>query len=342
MPGVELFVVGASAGGLDPLRRIVGGLPADFASAVCVVLHTSPQSPGYVPEILAGASELRTRHPRPGEAIEPGSVYVAPPNHHLVIDKERRLRLGTGPKENGFRPAIDPLFKSAALAFDGSAAGIILSGGLDDGVAGLVAIKASGGAAIVQDPDEAVVPSMPLAALAAMRPDFCLRAQEMARIMTGLAAKHVPAARMQEANGTDLEQEVGYSTGEDTHLPDLRRQGSPSLLTCPECHGALVSVRNAFPPRFRCHTGHGFTAASLLNALRQQSEHSLWIGIRTLEEYAELLEHFIDRHVADFGEASVLALKKQAARARERSTVLRTIAKDGVAEDEETRSFGAR
>src|SRR5919199_1747538 len=160
MAGHDVIVVGASAGGLEALREVVATLPPALPAAVCVVWHMSAESPGLLPEILERAGPLPAAHPEDGDLLQPGRIAVAPPNRHLLLERGR-LRLTQGPKENRFRPAVDPLFRSAAAAYGPRVIGVVLSGALDDGTVGMQAIKARGGLAVVQDPLDAFVPSMP-------------------------------------------------------------------------------------------------------------------------------------------------------------------------------------
>lgn len=302
MGAVSLFVIGASAGGLEALRRIVSALPADFPAAICVVVHVAPDSPGLIPEILSSAGDLPAAHGRDQEQLAPGRIYVAPPDHHLLVDAKGRILLGRGPKENRFRPAVDPLFRSAALAFGDRVAGVILSGGLDDGAAGLAAIKRCGGAAIVQDPDDAITPSMPRAALRAVEADACLPAAGIAQAMTALAREYQPPSR-EDRSVNDLDKEVGYAAGDVKHLADVVQLGDPSMFTCPECHGVMVALRDPSPLRFRCHTGHAFTVASLTHAVEENVEASLFGAARVLEEYAGLNEALAKAEAGEDGEA---------------------------------------
>ena len=198
MPTEQIVCVGASAGGIEALRTLVAGLPADFGASILVVLHTSPESPGILGNILDRAGALAAANAVDGERIQPGRIYVAPSDHHLLVEPGR-LRLTRGPKENRFRPAIDPLFRSAASVYGPMAVGVILSGNLDDGSAGLRAIKQLGGAAIVQDPEEALFPSMPRSALEHVRVDYCLPVAEIASVLTRLASARVMDEEVSEA-----------------------------------------------------------------------------------------------------------------------------------------------
>jgi two-component system chemotaxis response regulator CheB len=294
MGKIDLFVVGASAGGLEALEKVVSRLPGDFPAAICIVMHVAPDSPGLVPELLSSMGPLPARHARHGEALASGRIFVAPPDRHLLVDVGRRLWLGRGPKENRFRPAVDPLFRSATLALDGNVAGVILSGGLDDGVAGLADIKAGGGAAIVQDPSDALAPSMPRAALRAVDADHRAPAHEIAAIMSKLARAYAPAPSIREAHMSEhLDKEVRIAAGRESHMVDVAQMGAPSLFTCPDCHGALIEIKDASPPRFRCHTGHAYTLESLAEAADTRVEENLWSAIRSLEESASLNDELV-------------------------------------------------
>lgn len=321
MGKTEFFAVGGSAGALEALRKLVAKLPPDFPAAIGIVVHVAPDSPGLIPELLSSAGPLPAHHVKDGDAVAGGRIYVAPPDHHLIVDAERCLRLGRGPKENRFRPAIDPLFRSAALALDGRAAGVILSGGLDDGAAGAVAIKQQGGAVIVQDPSDADVPSMPSAAIKAVRPDRRLPASEIAAAMIEFAHTYDSRPKKEGLMSGDLEKEISYAMGADRDVDGVAALGEPSLYTCPECHGAMVRLRDAVPPRFRCHTGHAFTLESLAGAQDEHVENSLWGAIRALEEQAGLLEHF----AAHFAGAEVrrAEILREAEEAQWRSRLLR-------------------
>jgi two-component system chemotaxis response regulator CheB len=306
---IDVFVIGASAGGLEPLKQIVRRLPADFPAAICIVVHISPQSPGHIPEILADAGLLPAAHAVDGEPLEKGRIYVAPPDHHLVIEPKHKLRLGRGPKENLFRPAIDPLFRSAAIHYDGRAAGIILSGGLDDGAAGLAAIKHLGGAAIIQAPDEAIVSSMPLAAQRATPIDYSLPADEIAEKMTRLARTHEPSAR-RPIMANHLEKEVRFALGETATPERLAEIADPSIYACPDCHGTLFQLRKESAPRYRCHTGHAYSRESLALALEEQAEEMLWSAVRALDEHAALLDQLGDQAAAGDSRSRGLIVRK--------------------------------
>lgn len=290
MKNRDVVVVGASAGGVEALRELVAGFPASFPAAILVVLHMSENAPSVLPEILSRASRLPAEHPRHGERIRPGRIYVAPPGHHMVLD-ETRIRLSKGPKEHHTRPAIDPLFRSAALHFGPRAIGVVLTGFLDDGTAGLVAIKARGGLSIVQDPAEARHSSMPLNALRHDSPDYCLPlAQIAARLvdLTSLAREPVQPAPIPASDPLIIEVEAAARDEARYMEPEMFKLGTPSVYSCPDCHGVLFEIGQGQELRFRCRTGHAFTALTLLSQQASDMEAQVWSTIRAMEEHASL------------------------------------------------------
>ena len=188
MPDAQIAVIGASMGGIDALRLLVSGLPGNFSAPVCIVQHTSPKSRGWLADILNPGTQLDVVRARDRDALERGRVYVAPPDHHLLVDGGR-LRLTKEPKQDGFRPAIDRLFQSAAQAFGPRAIGVVLTGLLDDGSSGLAAIKRCGGVAIVQDPADARHPSMPRNALNRVHVDYCLKLADIPGLLVALTSR---------------------------------------------------------------------------------------------------------------------------------------------------------
>jgi two-component system, chemotaxis family, protein-glutamate methylesterase/glutaminase len=284
----DIIVIGASAGGIEPIRTILRGLPADFPGSLFVVVHTSPNAPGVLDVIFSSAGALPAVAARNGERIVPGRVYVAQPDHHLLIEPGR-VCLTRGPKENRFRPAVDPLFRSAAQTYGPRVAGIILSGGLDDGTAGLRTIKQLGGTAIVQDPHEALVPSMPRSALLHVPADHVLPVGEIAALLVRLAAGTDDQEKGGRVVPEDVNIEVSIAKAEKGTDARVFQLGGPSVFACPECHGVLLEMKDASPRRFRCHTGHGYTIDSLASEMDDVIEDSLWSAIRALEERAMLM-----------------------------------------------------
>src|SRR5262245_31438051 len=289
MPAQDIIVVGGSAGGLEALSKVLSGLPSNLDASVFVVLHTSPQSGNGLPQILSRTAVLPVAFAIDGEAPERGRIYVAPPDHHLTIE-EGLLSVARGPRENGFRPAVDPLFRSAAKHYDGRVVGVVLSGALDDGTFGLMAVKEAGGAAVVQHPYEAYVPSMPLSAIQNVEVDHIVRVDEMA----GLRVKATDSGLQSGpriARQTRAENREVDPTGRDISLegekPDALAD-PPSCFVCPDCGGSLWEAREGGLSRFRCHTGHGYTVDSLLAAQNGKLEKALWSAVRRLMERTAL------------------------------------------------------
>jgi two-component system chemotaxis response regulator CheB len=288
----DIVVIGTSAGGIEALRELVGGLPADFPAAVFVVLHTSPDSPGILASILERAGELSAVCVSKAEAIKPGCIYVARPDHHLVIARGL-ARATRGPKENRFRPAVDPLFRSAAQAYGARVIGIILTGGLDDGTVGLAAVKKLGGTAIVQDPQDALAPSMPLSALAHVEVDHCVPLAQMAALLTRLTTAEVQEKGVL-AVPEQIRIEVDIAKEHNALEAGVMSLGAPSIYACPECHGVLLQVKSEAEQghlRFRCHTGHAYSMHSLLAEMNERTEESLGSAVRAIEEHVLLLRH---------------------------------------------------
>ena len=278
MPGRDIVVIGASAGGVEALRAMVGGLPPDLPAAVLVVLHVPRSSPSALPSILDRSGPLRAATAADGEPLTPGRIYVAAVDHHLLIINGR-VRLSRGPSENGHRPAVDPLFRSAARAYGAQAVGVVLSGSRDDGAAGLAAIVESGGIAVVQDPADALHPSMPRSALEQVSTDHVVPAAKMGSLIAELVLANVNGA----APDSDvLAAEVAMADFAATPTDDLGVP--PAGYGCPNCGGALFEVHSAPVPRFRCRIGHAWSPDSLLEEHAVSVEGALWVALRALEE----------------------------------------------------------
>ena len=283
MPGRDLVVVGGSAGSLGPLITVMNGLPPRFSACVLVVVHGSADSPGNLARILERESQLPVSVAANGLPLERG-VFVSPPDHHLLVTADTML-VTRGPKENGFRPAIDPLFRTAALAHGPRVVGVVLSGALDDGANGLHEIKTKGGLTVVQDPDDAEVPSMPRNAIMQADVDYILPAADIAPLLC-------QEAQVLPIGGAGM----GERNIEDPQLPggktDIARMsselGPPSGLTCPDCGGALWQIQEGQLARFQCHVGHRYSSESLVLHQDGRVEAALWTAVRALEERAEL------------------------------------------------------
>lgn len=301
MPGQDIIVIGASMGGLEALQALLPGLAPDTSAALCVVWHMSPESLGLLPDLLRPVSPLPIANAQDGESMQPGRIYVAPPDHHLLIEPGY-LRLTRGPKENRFRPAVDPLFRSAATAYGPRVVGVVLSGALDDGTAGLWAIKDRGGVAVVQDPLDAIQPSMPRSALQHVAVDHRASARALGPLLSDLAWMPV-----EEQGAVPMSDHLNIETRiamEDNALDaGVMQLGQLSPFTCPACHGVLLQITDGTVLRFRCHTGHAYSVQSLFAEVVESIEESLWSAIRAIEERVLLLEH-VARHLREAGDTN--------------------------------------
>jgi two-component system chemotaxis response regulator CheB len=319
----DIIVIGTSSGGIDALKELVSQLPRDLKAAVFVVLHVAPYSLGILPEILERAGQLPASNAADWEQIEQGRIYVAPPDRHLLLEPSGHVRVTRGPRENRFRPAVDPLFRSAAHAFGPRVAGVILTGWLDDGTAGLWAVKERGGTAIVQHPDDCFAPAMPLNAIKHVEVDHIARLKEIAPLLVRLT--ETPAV---EENGgrpvsEEMEIEVKIAREDNALESGIMSWGEPSVYACPECHGVLLQLKEGGNVRFRCHTGHAYSVDSLLAEFTDKTEETLWSAIRALEEgvllMRDLAKHFGERH----NDADAEALLTRAEEAQRRADLVR-------------------
>ncbi len=284
--GHRIIVIGASAGGVEALVQLVRSLPADLPASIFIVLHIPAQSPSLLPQILTRAGALQAFQPVDYQKIETSRIYVAPPDHHVLIERGH-MRVVRGPKENRHRPAIDPLFRSAAVAYGPEVVGVVLTGSLDDGTAGLMAIKQRGGVAIVQDPKEAFYPGMPESALAHVSVDHCLTIARMGSLLAHLAFTSIVSEQAEPASEV-MEREVRIAAMETNPLNEHEQVGEPSPYSCPECGGVLWEVNDGGLTRFRCRTGHAFSMDSVLAEQSDQMEEALWVALKTLDENASL------------------------------------------------------
>jgi two-component system chemotaxis response regulator CheB len=280
MPTRDIVVIGASAGGVEALTELAAGLPANLQATVFVVLHLPPHGESHLPHILSRAGALQATMARDGDEIKRGRILIAPPDRHLLLTRER-VRVVYGPRENHFRPAVDPLFRSAALVFGPRVIGVVLTGALDDGASGLVAIKRQGGLAVVQDPGSATFSSMPRAAMTYVDVDACLPLKKLSSKIVALTETE---ALMPETphDTTDLEREVKIA-GLDLSVVDHdQERGALVAMTCPECHGPLWEIEDDGPLRYRCRVGHAYTAEAMESGLVRETEDALWTALNTL------------------------------------------------------------
>jgi two-component system, chemotaxis family, protein-glutamate methylesterase/glutaminase len=319
----RLVVIGASAGGVEALMKVAGALPRDFAAPVVIVLHIGAEGPSVLPQILARSGPLPVQEACDGELLQPGTIYTAIPDHHVLVDEDKTLRLVKGPRENRHRPAIDPLFRSAALAFRSRCIGVILTGTLDDGTAGMLAVKKGGGVAIVQDPADATYPSMPQSVLDFVKVDYVLP-------LAGIAAKLVecvqtPCATTERtANLEMLKMEKKIVALDPKTLQVDDRPGTPSAYSCPDCGGVLWEIEDGDDyVRYRCRVGHAFSPETMLDAQSNVLEEALWTAMKTLEESARLSARLAENERKRGHEWLVKRFETRERDARQRAELIR-------------------
>jgi two-component system chemotaxis response regulator CheB len=336
VPSRDLVVIGASAGGVETLRRVVGGLPEDLPAAICIVLHIAPDTPSLLARILARAGALPVRAARTTECLRNAEILVAPPDRHLVVEDEH-VHLSIGPRENGHRPAVDVLFRSAARAKGRRVVGVVLSGTRGDGALGLAAVKAGGGATIVQDPAEALYAGMPSTALAHVAADAVVPSELVAETIVAMVKGEDPP------------------TGARHSEPDLEAPASnppPSergTTICPECGGVLTERHEAGTKVWQCRVGHRYSPESLMDAQAIDVESALWAAVRALEDRSRLLEQMADQFEPRGQTRSARSFRRKANAARDQARAVRealvraadlTLAKNGG--DAETEDIEVR
>jgi len=333
MRGHDIIVIGTSAGGVDALKRLVQGFPDDLAATVFVVQHLSRHASSYLPNALTRAGPLPAEHPRDGRRFERGHIYVAPPGAHLLLEHER-MRLSAGPEENRHLPAIDPLFRSAAIAFGPRVIGVVLTGALNDGTAGLWAVKQRGGIAVVQEPRDAFNPSMPESALAAVDVDACLPLADMPAYLAQMAREPAPPERDFPA-WPELKLETEVAMGQSASDPE-QQPGVQSLFTCPTCKGPLWEVNDGRLLRYRCQIGHAFTSDALMVSQADAVDAALWTALETLEQRERMAERMAARARQD---RRMHAARYFEAQARDTShkieTLRQLLLRSGLRESEE-------
>jgi two-component system chemotaxis response regulator CheB len=296
----DIIVIGASAGGLTPLKTFVSSLPPNFQGSVFVVLHIPPFSESRLAFLLSKAGPLKAVQPKDGEKIKKGMIYVAANDHHLLLENSKVI-VKKGPKENRFRPSIDALFRSAAYVYGSRVIGIVLSGLLNDGTSGLWSIKRMGGITIIQEPEDADYPQMPQNVLEYVEVDHTMPVAGMGQFVATLVEEPAPKQKKLSAKELNLlKMEVVIATRDNAFEIGIMSYGELTPFTCPECHGALARLVEGRLIRFRCHTGHAYTASALLADLSQSVEEMLWQGMRGMEEMNLLLTN-IEKHLKGLG-----------------------------------------
>lgn len=282
----NVIAIGTSTGGVDVLQKICSALPGDLAAAVFVVLHMRADGPNLLPEILGRQSSLPVQLAVDGERVERGRIYVAAADRHLLIIDDF-IRLGRGPRENLTRPAIDPMFRSVAVSYGPRAIGLVLTGDLNDGAAGLGDIKRCGGVTVVQNPADARAAEMPTSALLASDVDYRAPLSQLPEVLTHLVGEPAgPRPLVPRA----IELEVDIALGRPCLSATIMEFADPAPLSCPACSGVLSQVRGSGPLRFRCQVGHGYTAQALDAVQQNGLDEAIRVALRIVEERAVLSE----------------------------------------------------
>lgn len=282
----RVVVVGASAGGAEALTGLVAQLSADFPAPVFIVNHMAAETTGKaLVGALNQAGSVECSHARDGESFQRAHVYLAPSDQHLLLVRGKML-VTKGARENRYRPAIDPLFRSAAVAYGKGVIGIILTGYLDDGTSGMKAIRRCGGTCIVQDPADAAYPDMPQSVIRHVGADYCVPLAQMGVLLSKLAAREVGASKKPPA---DLVIEARIAERVVSDLQSVEALGTQVPFNCPDCGGVLWQMKHGGPLRYRCHTGHAFSSAALLAQQGERIEETLWVALRMFEERQNLI-----------------------------------------------------
>ena len=320
----DIVVIGASAGGLEALKTILNALPHDLNAAIFVVLHTARHSASLLPAVLGRVSKLPVSHPKDWERFEHGRVYIAPPGNQMLLN-DGVLRVLPGPRENLHCPAVDPLFRSAAMAYGPRVTGVILTGMLDDGTSGLMVVAANGGETIVEDPHTALFSSMPASALEHVPNSHVAPLSELSATLLRVISQPVDPE-------TSITRKASFDAPKETRIAELDmaeiskdddRPGKPSPFACPDCGGVLWEINENNFLRFRCRVGHAFTARYLGAEQRQALETALWEALRALEESASLYRRMADRAEASKQHLTVSSYLERAANTESNSRVLR-------------------
>jgi len=296
----DILAIGTSAGGFEALRFLAGQFPQNFPASVLVVIHLSSQFRSALDAVLTQAGRLPASFAEDGEKLKRSHIYIAPPERHLLVESER-LRLGSGPRENNARPALDPLFRSAAFCCAPRAIGAVLTGTLGDGAAGLSALKQCGGITVVQDPSDAAFPEMPTTALASSKPDHVVD-------LAGMPALFDKLVRQPAGQPTPIPEglayEVNIASGGHTNMSEMDRIGRRSVLACPDCHGVMWEIDEGELVRYRCHVGHAYSAELMSLALDENLTRALSSALRALDERIAIAKK-LQKQASDAGRTRI-------------------------------------
>lgn len=310
-------MIGTSAGGVETLPKVLAEMPDTFGGSIFVVLHISPTCTSVLPQILQRASNLPALHPHDGETIKKGHIYVAPPDFHLWLS-ESCIRVTRGPRINRHRPAVDPLFETAAHNYGPRTVGVVLTGALDDGTVGLEAIRSCGGVTVVQDPTEAAVPSMPESALRNVKVDHCLTVAEIRELLVRLSTKKLGNLKF------NCPEPMKFKVDDPSmNVQEMEgRFGVPTAFICPECNGPLWEAKKGRTKTFKCLVGHAFSPDSLLAEDGEAVERALWVAVKTLQERASLLRNLAEGYKKN---GTTGLFEDRAREAEEQASVIRKL-----------------
>jgi two-component system, chemotaxis family, protein-glutamate methylesterase/glutaminase len=297
----RIVVVGTSAGGMEALGKLIRNLPGDFPAPVFVVQHMAADATGDVlVQTLAKLSKLECQHAKHGQKFQAGHVYIAPSDHHTLVGNGRII-ISKGARENRSRPAIDPLFRSAAVAYGARVIGILLTGYLDDGTSGLVAIQKCGGICVVQSPGDAAYPDMPQHALNNLKPDYSLPVGKIGALLERIVLQPV---RRSPPVPKDVSIEAMIAERVVSDVTAAERLGTQVPFNCPDCGGVLWEMKKGKLRRYRCHTGHAFTSTVLMAEQTKAIEETLWVALRMFEERKNLLNTMTARRNSKFSQSA--------------------------------------
>ena len=342
MPGHDIIVIGASAGGVELALALAAQLPDDLPAAIFIVIHISPSAESVLPALIRRRTHLRVAHARDGERIEHGRIYVAPPDQHLNV-RRGRVELTMGPRENGHRPAVDSLFRSAAQSYGPRVVGVVLSGNLDDGTVGATEIRKGGGIVIAQDPEEALYPSMPRSVITVGAADHVARLESIVTLMSELSrtpadeedlsvspraqgasgGQPEDAERLLPSTGAESDPQKGHGFG----AADAMRSeiDTASGFTCPECHGALWTTGDAKLEGYRCRVGHTYTQNVLLSEQGRALEAAMWTAYTALEEHSVFVERMVARNERQGNVVTVSKLSQRAHDLQQRARLIKNV-----------------
>jgi len=320
--GRNVIVIGASAGGVETLSTLVESLPPDLPAAVLVVVHIPSHTTSMLPAILQRRGRMPAVHPDDGTVLRDGVIYVAPPDRHMLVQRGH-VRLTRGPRENGHRPAADPLFRSAAGAYGTRVIGVVLSGNLDDGTAGLAAVQRHGGVTVVQDPADALYAGMPLSAINGLNVDHVVPLAALPALLSELVNAPLEGGPWEEDPRDEMETEIAEL--EPAAMMADERPGVPSGYSCPDCHGVLFEIQEGEIVRFRCRVGHAYGTETLMAKQDGTVEGALWAAFQALKERAALARRMTARMEARGNDRSADSFRAQADDADRRAELIRRV-----------------